>query len=239
LKYGLNILVGMTVMLNLQAQVQLSAYIDAGENNVSEGLFIKTSAWGNYQLDKYNIEGGIQLDLKSTGSNIFSGVALLVSREFLIKEFQFEIQGLFLSNFFSDLAHEYNWGFLAKTELKHLTFKLGTEFRTYHITRKASEEYDIESDKNLHENWNLMYLARYNLKPSDHKWNVGLAVTNIDHFIINQGINPMVNIQGNYWINTALMVYIEPWYANSGTFNISANYFGFFIRTGLIWKLDL
>lgn len=206
---------------------------------MSEGLFIKTSVWGAYQMGKINVSGGGQFDLKSAGPNFFTGVSLIVTREFIIKEFQFDVQGLFLSNFFSDLAHEYDWGILANTELKHFTFKVGTEFRTYHITRKASEEYDIESDKNLHENWNIMYLAGYNLKPPDHNWNIGLGITNMDHFLINQEINPMFYFQGKYWITQSLMLYIEPWYQNSGSFNLSANYFGFFIRTGLIWKIDL
>ena len=92
----------------------------------------------------------------------------------------------------------YDWGILAYLELKHFTFKLGTEFRTYHITQKASEEYDIESNKNLHENWNIMYLAGYNLKPIDNKWNIGIAITNIDYFLINQDINPMLYLQGKY-----------------------------------------
>lgn len=239
MKYFILKSLGLIISISLQAQIQLSAYLDAGENNVSDGLFIKTSFWGDYQLDKYNVTGGGQLNLKSAGPNFFSGFTLLVSREFLIKEFTLELQGLFLANFFSDLAHEYDWGILAKTELKHFTFKLGTEFRTYHITKKAGNEYDIGSDKNLHENWNLMYLVRYNVKPPDHKWNTGLGLTNFDHFIINQANNPMLFVHGNYRITPSLMLYIEPWYQNAGSFNLSANYFGFFIRTGLIWRMDL
>jgi len=238
-KYFIIILLGLIISVISNAQVQLSTYIDAGENNVSDGLFIKTSVWGNYQLNKIKISGGGQFDLISASSNFFTGVTLIVSREFMIKEFPFEIQGLFLSNFFSDLAHEYDWGLLANLELKHFVFKLGTEFRTYHITQKASEEYEIESNKNLHENWNIMYLVGYNVKPMDYKWNIGLSITNIDHFIINQDINPMIYLQGKYRVTPPITLYIEPWYQNSGTCNISANYFGFFIRTGLIWKLDL
>lgn len=238
LKYLIILLSGIIVSAQLQAQVQFSTHIDAGENNVSDGLFIKTTILGAYQLDKIKVKGGGQFDLKSASSNFFTGVTLIVSREFSIKEFQFEIQGLFMSNFFSDLAHEYDWGFLAYHERKHFTFKLGTEFRTYHITQKASEEYDIESDKNLHENWNIMYLAGYNVKPMDCKWNIGIAITNIDHFLINQDTNPMLFLQGKYRVTAPLTLYFEPWYQSAGSLNLSANYFGFFIRTGLIWKLD-
>jgi len=237
-KYLIITLTGLIVSVNILAQVQLSTYIDAGENNVSDGLFIKTSVLGAYQFGNTKVKTGGQFDLISASPNFFTGVNLIVAQEFLIKEFQFEIQGLFMSNFFSDLAHEIDWGMLAYLELKHFDFKLGTEFRTYHITQKASEEFEIESNKNLHENWNIMYLAGYRVKPIDFKWNIGLAITNIDNFLINQETNPMLFLQGKYQVTAPLTLYIEPWYQSAGSLNLSANYFGFFIRTGLIWKLD-
>ena len=105
-KYLIILLHGLIVSVNLLAQVQLSTYIDAGENNVSDGLFVKTSVLGAYQFGNTKVKAGGQFDLKSASPNFFTGINLIVAREFLIKEFQFEIQGLFMSNFFSDLAHE-------------------------------------------------------------------------------------------------------------------------------------
>jgi hypothetical protein len=170
---------------NIAAQVSLSSSIDAGENNVSEGFFVKSSLWGSWQFDKIGIEGGSRFDLKSVGDNIFTAASLIVAREFMIREFQFEAQCLLIYNLFSEPIHESNWGILANIERKHFIFKLGMEFRNYHITKKGVKEYDIESNKSLHESWNLIYLLQYNLKPSDHKWNIGTSVTNIDQFLIN------------------------------------------------------
>ena len=136
-------------------------------------------------------------------------------------------------------SKESNWGILANIERKHFTWKLGTEFRTYHVTKEAIENFDIESNKNLHENWNMMYLLGYNLYPADNLWNIGIAITNIDHFIINQETNPMFFLQGKYKVSLPLTIYFESWYKSAGTLNISANYFGFLFRTGLIWELDL
>ena len=64
-------------------------------------------------------------------------------------------------------------------------------------------------------------------------------MTNIDNFLINQDTNPMLFLQGKYQVTAPLTLYIEPWYQSAGSLNLSANYFGFFIRTGLIWKLDV
>jgi hypothetical protein len=221
---------------NIAAQVSLSSSIDAGENNVSEGFFVKSSLWGSWQFDKIGIEGGSRFDLKSVGDNIFTAASLIVAREFMIREFQFEAQCLLIYNLFSEPIHESNWGILANIERKHFIFKLGMEFRNYHITKKGVKEYDIESNKSLHESWNLIYLLQYNLKPSDHKWNIGTSITNIDQFLINQETNPMINLKGRYKISSPLTLYFESWYMNAGSLNISAGYFGYFLRTGVIWS---
>ena len=229
----------LLLSFKMQAQLTLSAYIDAGDNNVSEGLYIKSSALGEYQINKFRIEGGAQFDLKNAGSNFLSGGRLIVAREFSIKKFQFETQGLFMYDPFSPLVHESNWGVLINIPREHFNYKLGTEFKTYHITNKAENDYNITSNKKLNENRNLIYLVKYVLKPPDHKWNAGASITNTDHFLINQETNPMVNIEGRYAISSPLTLYVESWYKSAGSLNISANYFGFFFRTGIIWNPDL
>lgn len=214
-------------------------HIDVGENNVSDGLFVKSSGFGAYQFGKTKVVGGCQFDLKSSSVNIFTGSTIKVAREFSIEEFPFEIQRLLMYNPFSKLVHESNWGLLAKIQRKHFTYKLGTNFRTYQVTKKAINNYNIESNKKIHEYWNLMYLLRYNIKPNDYNWNIGISLTNIDHFTINQETNPFFYLHGKYKVTVPLTIYVESWYKSAGAFNISVNYFGFFFRTGLLWKIDL
>ncbi len=239
LKYLSISLIGLIVSVYLKAQPQLSTFLDAGGNNVSDGLYIKTSVFGAYNFGKTKVEGGTQFDIKSTSSNVFTGTVLKAGRELSIKNFRFEIQGLFLYNPFSDLAHESDWGLLVNIERKHFTYKLGTEFRTYSLTRKAVERNGIASNRKLHENWNMMYLLGYSLMPADNKWNIGISITNLDHFIINQENSPMLFIHGGYKFTSPLTLYAEAWYKSAGTFNMYADNFGFFLRTGLIWKIDL
>jgi hypothetical protein len=56
-KYVIILLFGLFVSIHSEAQVQLSPYIDAGENNVSDGLYVKTSVWGAYHWDKIKVIG--------------------------------------------------------------------------------------------------------------------------------------------------------------------------------------
>lgn len=238
LKYFLFTIFIFLTSMSLEAQVQLSSFIDAGKNNVSEGYYVKSTLAGNYQFGKTNISAGVQLNLKNAVGSVFSGTYFKVSREIKIKTFPFDVEGLFLYSPFSNLIHETNLGLLAIVDRSHFTCKLGTNFRTYHIRDEAAEKYDIESNRSLHENWNIMYLFGYRLKPIENKWNVGISLTNIDYFLINQETNPMVYLKGCFEIKPKLKLYTEYWYKSAGSLNISANSFGAFIRAGIIWKVD-
>lgn len=223
--------------IDLSAQINLEMHIDAGENYASEGLFVTTAGFGAYRFGETEIAGGCQFDLKSASGNIFSGFIIKPAREFTIKEFPFKIQGLYVYNRFSESLYEYNWGILANIERNHFIIHIGTNFRTYAITKTAMEKYGIESHKKIHENWNLMYLVNYNLKPSGHKWNIGLTLTNIDYFIIEQETNPVFNLNAKYKVSPPVTLFVESWHKSSGAFNLRVNHFGFFIRTGVVWEI--
>lgn len=221
---------------NISAQVGVSAHVDAGESNVSDGFYLKSSILGSYDSKVFRVEGGGQFDMVSPDDNFLSAVTLILAKELFIKSFPFELQGLLIHDLFSRQVHETNWIVLAKVQRVHFTFQLGTEFRTFHITRKAARDYDIRSHRNLHENWNIVYLLGYDLKPAGHKWNAGASITNLDHFLVNQESNPLLNLHGRYQVLSPLTLFAETWYKSAGSLNISANYFSIMFRTGIIWN---
>ncbi|MDT8400624.1 MAG: hypothetical protein RQ743_02925 [Bacteroidales bacterium] len=239
LKYLLLLCVWLGAFPFARAQPSLSIYLESGENNVSEGLFIRTAAFGEYRFGKNSLRGGLQLDLKGPGTKFLTGASINLAREFSIREFPFEIHALYSHNRFSELLYEYNLGVVCKVNIRNLTFRLGNNFRTYGLTKYAVREYAVDSDNKIHENFNLMYLVAYHLNPAEHYWNVSLSVTNIDHFIIEQETNPVLFLRGEYNISSPLTVFAELWYKTAGSFNLSINYFGFFFRTGLIWNINL
>lgn len=220
-----------------EAQLHLTAYLDGGSNNVSDGFYLKSSVIGGFRFGATRVEAGSSQNLVSNRSGFFSGFSASLSRELAIRRFDFEIQGLFMYIPFSELVHESDLGMLVKTESDHFRFKLGTGFRTYRLTQKAVDDHNVLSDRYLRENLNILYLVGYNLKPPDSDWNIGLSLTNIDHFLISQESNPMVFIRAVYELSLPFTLYAESWYKGAGSLNISANHFGFFFRTGIIWRL--
>lgn len=220
------------------AQTKVQSYIDVGKNNVSETVFVQAVLRGSYTYQLWSVEAGMQADIISENPNTLTGFDIIGSREFSIKSFPVTVKGFYLLNRYSDLMYETDWGAGIETKgLQHFIFKLGTNFRTYAVNSDAAETYDINpADRKIHENFNLIYNVTACLKPHDHQWNVGLSITNIDYYIINQSTNPLFNLRGNYKLTSKLNIYLEAWYKQAGIFNIYANYFGYNFRGGVIWE---
>ncbi len=225
--------------MDLSAQLQTSAYIDLGQNVSSDGLFLKIADLTSYQLGRNKLGGGVQIDILSNTDRVFSGFNFNLSREWSIKSFPVETRAFFMLTPFSDILRESNWGILFGIYRDHFTIKIGTEFRTFAYNQKAENSYDIDKGNRIHENWNLMYSFSGYIKPGDSEWNIGLSLTNINNFIINQETNPLLNLRFNYKFNPNLQSYFESWYESAGALNLEVNYFGFFIRTGIIWDINL
>ena len=238
-KYLLSLLLLLTFLTGTKAQLTLQSFFDIGENNVSEGVYLKNMCRSIYEYQKYKVEAGILFDLISNNPNALTGIDLTGSGEFSIKNFPFGVKGFFMLNRFSDMLYETNWG--ARAELKnldHIIFEIGTNFKTYHVNASTREEQDInKSDGKLRENFNLLYRISAYLKPHTNNWNLGFSVTDFDYYVINQSTNPIFNIQASYKPKSNLTIYSELWYKQAGIFNIYAGYFGYFFRGGLKWEI--
>ena len=232
-------LICISPQINLLAQFQTTFYTDIGQTVVSDGLLLKMADLTNYQFGKNKLEAGLQIDILSNSDRVFSGYDIKFLRVWTIKSFPLETQAFLILTPFSDILRETNWGILLGIYRNHFAIKIGTNFRTYAYNHKAINTYGFETDTRMHENWNLMYSFNGYIKPIDNLWNIGLSVTNIDHFIINQETNPVLNLRFTYKFKPSCKLYLEPWYESAGALNLKVNYFGFFIRTGIIWDINL
>ena len=200
---------------------------------------MKNAIRSGYQYRNYKIEAGIQLDYISNNPNTITGLDIIGSGEFNINKFPFDIKGFFMINRFSDLLYETNQGVLIETRKpEHFLIELGLNFKSYKINLDAREEFNINKSRSkLNENYNLMYLITAYLMPHTHDWNIGISLTNVDYYIINQSTNPVFNLQFNYKLKSNLAMNIDAWYKQAGILNINANYFGYFFRGGIKWEI--
>ncbi len=220
------------------AQWQSSLHADLGANNVSEGVFIRMADVAGYRFGNNIIEAGIQVDLMSNRDVFFSGFLVKATREFMIRNRPISVTGLYAFTPFSSLMHEINRGVVASLIHKQFHFELGTGFRTYAYNKKARDQYSIDQNARITEKWNTLYTISYHLKSADHPWNISLAVTNQDYFIVQQETNPILKLSGICNLDDRFSVFLDAFYQQAGLFNINIHYFGFYIRPGIVWHIN-
>jgi hypothetical protein len=238
MNYGVTLLSLLLLTgINIMAQPGINVYADMGSNNVSHGLFIKSAALGFYKFGKISLETGFQTDLKNYSIQGFSGYKLDASRDFTIKGISMGIQGFYTTTISSGIIRESNLGGLLSMKFNHFEMTLGTNFKTFSFRQSGIKDYQIEKNTSkIHEANNLMYSFSYNLKLSENRWNAGMTITNFDHFTIYQETNPMVNLHGSYKVKSQVRLYAQAWYKIAGASNLEINYFGFYLKTGMIWN---
>jgi len=67
--------------------------------------------------------------------------------------------------------------------------------------------------------------------------NLELRITNFDTFTILQETNPMILAKLSYKINSKLQFYTDLCYMQAGLLNMRVNYFGYYLRGGVLWQI--
>ena len=221
------------------AQTEHQNYFDIGKNNVSDGVFLRFASVSGYKYKYYQGKTGFLFSFSNQSDRIFTGWFLDGSGSFKIKDIPFEAGAFYRISPFSNLLREINWGIYMSYSSEHFRIRLGNNFRIYRYSRSKIDEYDIQEGpgSRITEPRNLMYSITYYIKPSGHKWNIASSIRDFDYFLIQQETNPMVMCRFHFNVSTHMNIYSEMWYQSAGLFNIQVNYFGLFLRTGLILKI--
>ncbi len=221
------------------ACINQESYIDIGHNNITEGAFLRMASVSLFELSNYRAGTGFLLSFSNHCNKRFTGWFINASGDFKIKKIPFEACVFYRINPFSEIMKEINWGILLGYGGDHFRLKLGNNFRLYKLNKSTIKEHGLSKDARtrIFEPRNLMYSFAYYIMPADHKWNASASIVNFDSFLIQQETNPMITGRFLYNVNSRLHVYWEIWYQSAGMFNLQANYFGFYFRTGLSWQI--
>ncbi|MDA3928046.1 MAG: hypothetical protein PF541_03750 [Prolixibacteraceae bacterium] len=220
------------------AQAYVSVQTEVGRNQVSNGSYINLSGIGAYNFKGNILSVGLQNSSLSTSTNIITDYFIAASKDLQVKKKPFQLELYFLQSNFSSIIRETNWGLKAKIEREHYELTIGNNFKTYAYSKQAQNNYSITENTRIHENWNLLYTYTYYLKPVQNEWNVSATICNYDHFIIYQPTNPIFNLKGKYELAIPIELFAELWYKSVGVFNLNVNYFGYFIRGGIVWRIE-
>ncbi len=235
----ISLLVVLTSFPRIKAQLTVNSFLELGETNISEGIYLTNGYRSLYQYQRFLIEAGIVTNLSDVDSVGISGVDLALSADVKLKSKPIRVRIFYLMNFVSEYLHESNTGFtLEMREWKHLGLRVGNNIKTYTYNRLATNEFGIsQKDRRFSEYINLLYDVSAYLKPIGNEWNLGIACTNTDQYVFNHATNPMLIIRSSYELSPHLSLEMNIGYKRAGIMNISAHHFGYFLRTGINWSL--
>ncbi len=218
---------------------------EMGRSTVLPGIYFKPSLNAAYTWNNYSVMTGLQLLFPGEGisSQIerkrISGWQASFSRGFSVSEFPFVVQVAGVINPYSDLVRESNYLLLVSHIRNHLTLRIGNSTRIYRALDEgnASTVPAVEGKKRIIEYRNLVYQFTASLRTMEKSWNVGVGLTNIDNFRVQQETNPMFYITGMAAVSDQLVLNLESWLLRAGMSNLAADSYGWYLKLGILWML--
>lgn len=220
-------------------QVFIDSYLESGTTAVSDGIYGKLSSRLKYSVHDFTFTTGGLLSVSNNREPFFSAFEIKASKDFQLLKLPLKIESFYLWKPFSSILSETTAGISAQLKLTHFSFLMGANTRCYYITSKGKEalQLPVTSTNSLWEPINAIYKMAYVFFPAQ-KWTSEIAITNIDEYLIEQETNPRICTKTTYDLNDKIKLYTDLSYIQTGLLNIRVNYFGVYLRGGILWKLN-
>ena len=227
----------LSVIFSASAFSQLHIFTEAGGHGASEGLYNSYAVQATMPVCELSLSAGTLFSLSAAQQKIFSGLKLSAAYELTNTKYPIDIQLLYMYKPFSSLLSETNAAITGAVRFQRFGMLLDANTRIYSFTAKGASTLPQDASTHMWEYINTMYRFSYYV-PLSTKTELETKITNVDEFIIQQETNPMVFAKISHQYNSKLNLYTELGYLQSGLMNIRVNYFGVFIRGGVIWQIQ-
>jgi len=219
------------------SQINSNIFNDLGYSHVYS-FYGNTGLILDYKIKKFDFETGTNFLYASEVENSLNNLYFGINYNSIIKKQEVVFKTAFLHTFVSNEIYENNYIVTANQKFKHFEYILGFNNRFYNFTPKIKDEISFENQGfKIYEPFNLMYLIKYQFFEKENKFNFSISVTDFDYFYIQQETNPMLYLETCYNINNKLNIYSQLWSKKSGVIHATANFYGYFLRFGLKWKI--
>ncbi len=223
----------------LSAQFKIELFTGVAVNPIDQPFLASAGFSPGFQYKRFAIDYSMDFNINKREQKVINAVSTNLGYKFKILENNSALYLFYCNKPVSQMMKINNMGLKLDFNLKKWAFTLGNNFNFYKFSDNAVEVYNITDNHYLLEAANLMYSIRYNFMDQGNPWNVYLNLSNFERYIIEQEINPMLNL-GFTWQKeqAAPKLFADLWYQTAGFNNIRVNYFGWFFRTGIKWEIN-
>jgi len=220
-------------------QLIIETCLTTGQNQTKPKGYLNLTFCPSYEIKQWTFGAGAELAVLNPQNTMLDAWKLDAERKINITEHEYKLYGGFYYRPFSEYIRELNFVLSVKTEYGHFRGMIGNNSRIWRLSGKALEEWP-EADSagtTMKKEWrNMLYNFSAHLNKTDHPWNIGVGISNTNGFFFNQETTPMLFGRYENKMTKSLELYAECWLQQAGFANLQAQYFGFFVKGGLIWK---
>lgn len=193
------------------------------------------SSYTNFDLNAFipvNRHFEAETNLRASTANFYTFgvklryVFLLSGRELFVENRL--LSNIVLRDHVNDFAHAISLG----CKMQYVNVQLGNFSRVIIPT-----PYEYHSDNSyIAEPFNLLYRVEAFVRPQNSGWNIAVAVSNVDDFIMERAWVPVLYLGGWYNVNDHWRMHLTGKYKNAGTFHMNAHYYASELRMGVEYR---
>lgn len=226
-------------LVSFHGNAQLSGEfsLGTGNNYTSIGQYGKLFGQIAYQTDGWSFSSAAGAVFSHARENKFDALRLSVARDFSIKDKPYAAKIFYQRTPFSTRMNEHDAGIVFIRNTNRWYFNVGANTRCYQLTHKYADAHSYSAN-NLWEPVNAMYKVTYHI-PIQQKYECNISVANFDDFIIEQETNPFLMADFRCQVSEKSKLYLSMMYQQAGLFNISVSYFGYYLKAGYVFDINL
>lgn len=237
-KYLLTLLLFFFNFGVVKSQFKVDVYGGMAVNPIDQPYLITLGHSPSFMYENFFAQYSLDLNINQRDVKTFNAVSVSVGYSFDIKNSHLGLSLFYCYKPVSHILNINNTGIKLIYAFKKWFFALGNNLNIYRFNKNAAEIYGITDDQYLVESANIMYSIKYYFREEGYDWNAYINISNYDIYIIEQEINPMLNVGITYLRNEKWPTfYVDFWYQTAGLNNIRVNYFGYFYRIGALWEI--
>lgn len=215
---------------HLIASSPYSISLQAGyANNLTYG------SYANFNIDAYlpiNQYFEAEANIRTSTANFYTlglqirpKIALPVGELFLEDRL---LGRIVARDYVNEFTHAISLGY----RMQYVSVQLGLFSRTI-----VPMPYEKNSDNSyIAEPFNLLYRVEAFVRPETSCWNISIAISNVDNYMMERAWTPMLYLGGWYDVNDNWRLRLEGKYKNAGMFHMNAHYYEAEVNVGAEYR---
>jgi hypothetical protein len=210
------------------SQYSLSLHAGYGHNLIY-------GSHANFDLGAYmpiNQYFEMDADLRVSTANFYT-VGLQLRPKFALPVGEMFIEDRLMANLVvrnkvNEFAHAISLGY----RMQYVSVQLGLFSRVI-----VPQPYEKNSNNSyISEPFKLLYRVEAFVRPKTSCWNIAVAISNIDDYMMERPWNPMLYLRGWYDVDDHWRVHLGGKYKNAGMFHMNAHYFAAEVGIGAEYR---